>query len=157
MGHWEPECHSKHKKEHTHVAHDEEGLLLLVMVTVSCPKASSMLGSVVEASSSRMEIELKEEKVYAYLDEEKECDAGTWVLDPWATSHMFGCRAAFTKLGTAVLGTVHYGDDSVVQIEGRKTVVFMCKNSKSRLLEGVYFIPQLATSIMNIGQLGRLV
>jgi hypothetical protein len=42
---------------------------------------------------------------YAHLDEEKERDAGTWVLDNGATNHMSRCRAAFTKLDTAVLGT----------------------------------------------------
>jgi hypothetical protein len=39
-----------------------------------------------EEISSGAEIELKEEKVYAHLDEEKECDVGTWVLDIGATN-----------------------------------------------------------------------
>jgi hypothetical protein len=44
-----------------------------------------------EAISSAVEIELKEEKVYAHLDEEKECDDRTWVLDIRATNHMSNC------------------------------------------------------------------
>jgi hypothetical protein len=43
--------------------------LLLMMITLTPPKASSMLGSMAE-------IVLKEEKVYAHLDEEKEHNAG---------------------------------------------------------------------------------
>jgi hypothetical protein len=66
---------------------------------------------------------------------------------------MSGCRAAFTKLDTAVLDIVRFGDDSVAWIEGHGTVVFMCKNSESRSLEGVYFIPRLATNIVSIGKL----
>jgi hypothetical protein len=58
---------------------------------------------------------LDEDKVFAHLDEEKECDVGTWVLDTRATNHMFGCRVAFTKIDTAVLGSV----------------CFLCKNSES--------------------------
>jgi hypothetical protein len=44
----------------------------------------------VEAISSGSEIE-HEENVYAHLEEEKERDAGTWVLDIGATNHRFGC------------------------------------------------------------------
>jgi hypothetical protein len=90
MGHWACKFRSKSKKELAHVAQDEEGSLLLMATTVACPKASSTPGSTVEASSSRVEIELKEEKVYAHLDKEKERDAGTWVLDIGATNHMSG-------------------------------------------------------------------
>jgi hypothetical protein len=71
-----------------------------------------MPGSVVEAISFVVEIELKEE-VYDHLDEEKERDADTWALDTGVTNHMFGCRVASTKLSKAVLGTVHFGNDSV--------------------------------------------
>jgi hypothetical protein len=74
-----------------------------------------MPGSMVEASSSRADIELKEEKTH--LDEE-ECDAGTWVLDTGSTNHMSGCQAAFTKLNTAVLGTMRFSEDSMARIEG---------------------------------------
>jgi hypothetical protein len=55
-----------------------------------------------------------------------------------------------------VLKTVHFGDDSVVRIEGRVIVMFMCKNDKSRSFIGVYFIPRLTTNIMSIGQLDEI-
>jgi hypothetical protein len=55
-------------------------------VTLTRGEASSMPGSMMEEISSGVEIELKEEKVYAHLDEEKECDVGTWVLDIGATN-----------------------------------------------------------------------
>jgi hypothetical protein len=79
----------------------------------------------VEVSFSLAEIEIKGEKVYAHLDEEKEHDAGTWVLDTGVTNHMSGCRAAFTKLDMVVLGTMHFSDDSVARIEGHGSVVFV--------------------------------
>jgi hypothetical protein len=80
------------------------------------------------AQRSTAEVEIHEEKLFAHLDEEKERDTGTWVLDTRVTNRMSGCRVAFTKINTMVLGIVHFGDDSVVRIEGRGTVVFMCKN-----------------------------
>jgi hypothetical protein len=120
--------------------------------TLTRPKAISTLRSMVEAISPRAEIELKEEKVYAHLDEENERNAGTWVLDTGATNHMSGCQAAFTKLNT-----VRFGDDSVVRIEGHRTVVFVCKYNESLSFEGVYFIPRLATNIVSVRQLNDVV
>jgi hypothetical protein len=35
---------------------------------------------------------------------------------------------------------VHFGDNSVVEIEGRGTVVFNCKNGEHHALTGVYYI-----------------
>jgi hypothetical protein len=106
-----------------------------------------------EGTSYGVEIELKEDKVYAHLDEEKESDVRTSILDTEATNHMFGSRAKVTRLDTVVLGTVHFDDDSVAQIEGHGTVVFVCKNDESRSLDGIYLIPRLTTNIMSVGQL----
>jgi hypothetical protein len=127
--------------------------LLLVTATLMHPKASSTPGSTVEPISFKVDIELNEEKVYAHLDEEKERNASAWVLDTGATNHISECRAVFMKLDMAVLGTMCFGENSVVWIEGRMTIMFVCKNGKSRSLEGVYFIPRLATNIVSIGQL----
>ncbi|XP_072151353.1 uncharacterized protein [Setaria viridis] len=110
-------------------------------------------GSRVTASGSHAQIKIRAEKVFAHLGEEKEREAETWVLDTGATNHMSGSRAAFSKLDTAVLGTVRFGDDSVVQIEGRGSVAFVCKNDELWSFSGVYFIPQLMTNIVSIGQL----
>jgi hypothetical protein len=106
--------------------------------------------------SSSAEVEIHEEKVFTHLDEEKERNAETWVLDTGATNHMSGCREAFMKIDMAVLGTVHFGDDSVARIEGHGTVVFVCKNGESRSFDGVYFIPRLTTNIVSVDQLNEI-
>jgi hypothetical protein len=71
-------------------------------------------------------------------------------------NHMFRCQATFTKIDMAVLGTVCFSDDSVAQIEGHETVVFMCKNGESRSFDGVYFIPCLMANIVSVGQLDEI-
>jgi hypothetical protein len=48
------------------------------------------------------------------------------------------------KLDTAVLNTVRFSNKSVIRIDGRETIMFMCWNDEPRLLSGVYFIPRLA-------------
>jgi hypothetical protein len=103
-----------------------------------------------------MEVEIHEEKVFAHLDEEKERDTGTWVLDTEAMNHMSECRAAYTKINTTVLGTVRFSDDSMARIEGRGTVVLVCKNSESRSFDRVYFIPRLTTNIVSVNQLDEI-
>jgi hypothetical protein len=110
----------------------------------------------VEESSSGAEIELMEEKVYIHLDEEKERDIKTCVLDTGVTNHMYGCRTAIMKLDTMVLGTMRFGDDSVARIKGCRTIMFVCKNDESRSLKEVYFIPRLATNIVTIRQLDEV-
>jgi hypothetical protein len=146
MGHWARECRSKPKKEQAHIVQDEkEASLMLALATLIC----------LEVISSSAEVEIHKEKVFAHLDEQKEHDAGTWVLDTRATNHMSGCRTALTKIDTVVLGTMCFVDDSMVLIEGCRTVMFVCKNSESRSFDGVYFIYRLMTNIMSIDQLNE--
>jgi hypothetical protein len=103
-----------------------------------------------------VEVEIHEEKVFAHLDEEKERDTGTWVLDTEAMNHMSRCRAAFTKINTTVLSTAHFNDDSMARIEGHRTVMFVCKNGESWSFDGVYFIPRLMINIVSVGQLDEI-
>jgi hypothetical protein len=147
MGHWAREYCLKPKKEQAHIVQDEEeALLMLTSATLICP----------EVISSSAEVEIHEEKVVAHLDEEKERDAGTWVLNTRATNHMSGCRAAFTKIDTTVLDTVHFSDDLVARIEGHRTVMFLCKNGESQSFDGVHFIPHLMTNIVSVGQVDEI-
>jgi hypothetical protein len=93
MWHWARECRSKPKKEQAHVVQDEEeGPLLLMAATLTRPKVSLTPGYVVDVTSSREEIELKEGNVYTHLDEEKEHDATMWVLDTGQPTTCFGVR-----------------------------------------------------------------
>jgi hypothetical protein len=108
------------------------------------------------AQGSTAEVEIHEEKVFAHLDEEKERDTGTRVLDTGAMNHMSKCLVAFTKIDTMVLSTVHFSDNSVMRIEGHGTVVFVCKNVESRFFDGVYFIPRLMINIVSVGQLDEI-
>ena len=50
-------------------------------------------------------------------------------------------------------GSVRFGDGSWVQIHGRDTVLFRCKDGEHRALTDVYFIPELRSSIVSLGQL----
>jgi hypothetical protein len=62
----------------------------------------------------------------------------------------------FTDIDTSIVGTVHFGDASVVDIKGQGTVVFVTKQGHHRALTNVYYIPRLKSSIVSIGQLDEI-
>ena len=64
-----------------------------------------------------------------------------------------GSKAAFSELDDDVTGTVKFGDGSRVAIQGCGTIIFRCQNGEHRVLIDVYYIPQLRSSIISIGQL----
>jgi hypothetical protein len=66
---------------------------------------------------------------------------------------MTGSRAAFVDLDTCMRGTVRFSNDSTAEIEGHGRVEFICKNDERQSFGGVYFIPQLTTNIVSVGQL----
>ena len=74
-------------------------------------------------------------------------------MDFGASNHMMGSKVAFSELDGNVAGTVKFGDSSRVAIRGRGTIIFRCQNSEHRALMNVYYIPQLRSSIISIGQL----
>jgi len=76
-----------------------------------------------------------------------------WYLDSGASNHMTGSKAVFSELDGNVTDTVKFGDGSRVAIRGRGTIIFRCQNGEHRALVDVYYIPQLHSSIISIGQL----
>ena len=67
---------------------------------------------------------LDEPRAQVNLGREGEETEELWYLDTGASNHMTGNREAFSELDTGVVGTVKFGDNSGVDIQGRGTVVF---------------------------------
>ena len=74
-----------------------------------------------------------------------------WYLDSGTTHHMTGHRELFSDLDTSVHGSVRFSNVSKVDIQGVGSIVF--RAGDYRVLHGIYFIPTLRNSIMNLGQL----
>jgi hypothetical protein len=68
-------------------------------------------------------------------------------------NHMTGERSTFSELDPNFVGTIHFGDGSVVEIEGCGSAIFSCKNGEHRTLTTIYFIPRMHVNIINLGQL----
>ena len=66
---------------------------------------------------------------------------------------MMGSKESFSELDDDVIGTVKFDNGSRVAIQGRVIIIFRCQNGEHRTLTDVYYIPQLRSSIISIGQL----
>jgi hypothetical protein len=163
-GHWARDCKGKKKKATAHVVQaeeEEDRALMFVSVeteevasraTLPYPSALLPLLCAVEPQAR---VHLVEPKVLLHLsEEEKEAEGPCrWVLDTGATNHMTGSRHVFSELDSGVSGTVKFGDGSVVNIEGKGTVLFALRSGEHRRLGDVYFIPRLTTNIVSLGQM----
>lgn len=96
-----------------------------------------------------------------YLNEEKvkpkifEADLDTknvWYLDNSASNHMSGNREFFTKLDESITGMVRFGDDSRIDIQGKGSICFVFANGERKVLSNVYYIPDLKSNIISLGQ-----
>ncbi|GKC36157.1 retrotransposon protein, putative, unclassified, partial [Tanacetum coccineum] len=78
-----------------------------------------------------------------------------WYLDTGASNHMTGDKHKFRDLNKTTQGYVKFGNESKVRIEGKGSIVFQCKNGEHRKLDEVYYIPDLCSNIISLGQLAE--
>jgi hypothetical protein len=172
VDHWARECRGRPKREEqAHVAEEDEGTLLLAHAEVigsdtlpapnlvrteaeaTKPVAAAQRWPLITSSVPKRRVELVEKEVYTVLGDRGEGDPKRWIFDTGASNHMTGIKEAFADFDTGVVGTVRFGDGSVVQIEGCGTILFACKNGAHQTLHNAYYIPRLTANIVSCGQL----
>ena len=75
-----------------------------------------------------------------------------WYLDNGASNHMTGDRRYFSKIDNTITGKVRFGYDSRIDIKGKGTIAFTDMNGDARKMTDVYFIPDLKSNIITLGQ-----
>lgn len=100
---------------------------------------------------------MNEEDVMPKLTKDggKKNDSNLWYLDNGASNHMKGDHLKFNELDEKITGQVKFRDGSVVDIKGKGTVVFKCKNGEDLVFSEVYFILSLCSNIISLGQLAE--
>ena len=98
---------------------------------------------------------LNEDKVWPELHQAKygSSPVVTWYLDNGARNHMTGDKEKFQELDEAIIGKVKFSDGRSVEIKGKGSILFKCKNGDQWLLEEVYYIPTLSSHMVSLGQL----
>ena len=73
-------------------------------------------------------------------------------LDNGASNHMTGDKRYFSTIDKTISGKVRFGDDSRIDIKGKGTISFTDINGDSRKMTDVYWIPDLKSNIISLGQ-----
>ncbi|GKD97780.1 hypothetical protein Tco_1381677, partial [Tanacetum coccineum] len=103
------------------------------------------------------EVFLNKERVFPELrtQEDEVRRSSIWYLDTRASNHMTGDKDKFRDLNEIVHGYIKFGNESKVRIEGKGSIVFQCKNGELQKLDEVYYIPDLFSNIISLGQLAE--
>jgi hypothetical protein len=143
-GHWEQDCKRPKKEKKKEQAPTEAN----VAIDGGDQAGVLMLATCHVVHGSPQYVHLLEEKVKPV-----DVPSGVWVLDTGASNHMTGTLSALTQLDNSVQGTVKFGDGSTVKIKGMGSVVMQDRNKGHKVLTEVYYIPELKSNIVSLGQL----
>ncbi|KAL9262405.1 hypothetical protein AKJ16_DCAP07264 [Drosera capensis] len=130
MGYYASECRSKRRNDERHY-------------TDATPDKPALLFSMFKEETRAKQqdaIQPREErvvKVFHHGEEKKTSTKNVWYLDNGASNHMTGRRDMFQELDEKITGEVRLGDGNVVQVKGKGTVVFQCKNGYQYILHEI--------------------
>ena len=95
---------------------------------------------------------LNEKNVLPDKYETNSGEENVWYLDNGASNHMTGDKRYFSTIDKTISGKVRFGDDSRIDIKGKGTILFTDMNGNSRKMTDVYWIPDLKSNIISLGQ-----
>jgi hypothetical protein len=142
-GHWAEDCKRPKRDKKDHKQQEAN-------FAVGDVENAALLFAEVQDSfgGTSQEIHLSEEKVVPAV-----CSDEVWVLDTGASNHMTGTKSTLSQLDDTVSGLVKFGDGSTVKICGLGSVVMKTRQGDHKVLTTVYYIPQLKSNIISLGQL----
>jgi len=147
IGHIAKYCQSEKKEKNLLTEEDDEEEIGILMM---------MQNSDVELKSGKLEAEwssshVKERRLGDELS--PGCLNSVWYLDTGASNHMCGDESFFSELTQVEVGLVSCGDDSKMVIKGRGTIRHMQKDGQVGEIRDVYYVPELKSNILSIGQI----
>jgi hypothetical protein len=136
MGHFSKQCPEpqRERKGRANLAQEEKEEEALLMAHIGVV----VLVALAEHDTDLVLLNEKRSRATA-TEEAGRCDT-FWFLDSGASNHMCGRSEYFSELDTSVRGFVKLGDDTTIEIEGRGTILFVCKNGEHLTLPEVYYI-----------------
>ena len=86
-------------------------------------------------------------------DEENINNDTLWYLDSGVSNHVCGHEHLFKEMKKIEDGHVSFGDASKVEVKGRGMIHFLQKDGVMGSIQDVYYVPDLKTNILSMGQL----
>lgn len=131
----------EHREEENTNTQEADGLLMHEVICVND-----------KARRSDQVVYLNERNVKPKDFETNSDEDNVWYLDNGASNHMTGNRSYFSSLDKSITGRVRFGDDSRINIEGKGSILLATKDGDKRLLHDVYYLPNLKSNIISLGQ-----
>ncbi|KAL5862320.1 hypothetical protein ACOSQ3_003607 [Xanthoceras sorbifolium] len=75
------------------------------------------------------------------------------IIETGCSNHMCGDKSAFSELDESFRNIVKFGDNSTVSVMGKGNVSIRTKANFIQIISNVFFVPDLKTNLLSIGQL----
>ncbi|CAH9132625.1 unnamed protein product [Cuscuta epithymum] len=79
--------------------------------------------------------------------------SSVWYVDSGCSNHMTSSKSLFRDLDDTKKGVVRLGDGKQLAVEGLGTILVPTAQGKTKLLQNVQYVPQLAHNLLSVGQL----
>ena len=108
----------------------------------------------VEEKANLVEIDEDVELTLLMSNHKENCEStrGIWYLDTGASNHMTGDKSLFVEL-KQMSANVTFGDDSKVPVQGKGKISILLKDGSYQFISDVYYVPNLKSNILSLGQL----
>lgn len=97
--------------------------------------------------------EKEEESLLMVCNLSVETQKNLWYLDTGCNNHMCGKKTVLSDLDETFHSTFKFGDNSKVAVMGRGSIIFQAKGNSTHKISDVFFVPDLKTNLLSIGQL----
>ena len=85
----------------------------------------------------------------------EETQQNMWYLDTGCSNHMCGENKAFSDLDESFRSSVKFGDNSKISVIGKGKVTIQTKGNSTHTIGNVFFVPDLKTNLLSVGQLQK--
>nr|GEV00095.1 ribonuclease H-like domain, reverse transcriptase, RNA-dependent DNA polymerase [Tanacetum cinerariifolium] len=117
----------------------------------------TLLMAILEDSNEEKHVkEVEEQKVSLHEEDvgyKKTNMDSLLYLDNRASNHMTGVREHLKELDEKVSGKVRFIDGSYIEIKRKGSILIECDDEKQRIISHVYYIPDLKSNLLSLGQL----